>query len=83
MNCYGGCIGGGGGPKLDIYEENLIKEKRMNSLYKKDKIKKIKTSYMNSAITDLYKKYLGKPNGKKAKKLLHTSYSDKSKKVGD
>lgn len=83
MNCYGGCIGGGGGPKLDIYEENLIKEKRMNSLYKKDKIKKIKTSYMNSAITNLYKKYLGKPNGKKAKKLLHTSYSDKSKKVGD
>ena len=78
MNCYGGCIGGGGGPKLDMYEESLIKEKRMNSLYKKEKLKKIKTSYKNGAIIDLYKKYLGKPNGKKAIKLLHTTYSDKS-----
>ena len=27
---------------------------------------------------DIYSKYLGKPNGKKAIKLLHTKYNDKT-----
>lgn len=78
MNCYGGCIGGGGGPQIDIYKEAEIKEKRMESLYKKDKNKKIKSSYQNIDLINLYKKFIGKPNGKKAIKLLHTSFSDKS-----
>ena len=50
----------------------------MESLYKKDKNKKIKSSYQNIDLINLYKKFIGKPNGKKAIKLLHTSFSDKS-----
>jgi len=81
MNCFGGCIGGGGQPKMDIYKEAFIKEARSKALYDRDKIKKIKTSYQNSDVINLYKKYLGKPNGKKAHRLLHTVYNDKSNEI--
>ena len=78
MNCFGGCIGGGGNPKLDIFKEAEIKEKRIDSLYEKDRVKKIRVPYQNKALMDIYSKYLGKPNGKKAIKLLHTTYNDKT-----
>lgn len=79
MNCEGGCIGGGGNPKIDIFKEKEIKEKRMKSLYEKDKTKKIKAPYQNTSIEKIYKNFLGKPNSKKAIKLLHTTYTNKSK----
>lgn len=81
MNCFGGCIGGGGQVKMDIFNEALIKDARMNSLYNRDKIKKIKSPYQNKCILELYQKYLGKPYGKKAHKLLHTVYFDKSSEI--
>ena len=81
MNCFGGCIGGGGQIKMDIYKEALIKNARSNSLYNRDKVKKIKSPYQNKDILELYSKYIGKPYGKKAEKLLHTVYFDKSKEI--
>lgn len=78
MNCKGGCIGGGGQPKIEIYEEDEIKEKRMKSLYQKDKEQKIRCSYENPDIKELYNKFLERPLSKMSHKLLHTSYKDKS-----
>lgn len=78
MNCHGGCIGGGGNPKIDIFSANEIKEKRMNGLYQRDKTKKNKFSYQNQGVMKLYDSFFGKPNSKKAMKILHTTYLDKS-----
>ena len=81
MNCFGGCIGGGGQIKMDIYKEAFIKEARSNALYNRDKIKKIKSPYQNKDVLELYSKFIGKPYSKKAKSLLHTEYFDKSKEL--
>ena len=37
MNCRGGCIGGGGQPIHKITDEKEVKEKRISSLYNRDK----------------------------------------------
>ena len=41
MNCYGGCIGGGGQPRTTIENEQDVKQRRMDSLYTKDQNQKI------------------------------------------
>lgn len=74
MNCVGGCIGGGGQPKINIHNEDKIKEKRIENLYNRDKNLKIRFSHENPEIIDLYKNYLGKPLSKLSEELLHTIY---------
>lgn len=78
MNCLGGCIGGGGQPQIPIIKEKEVKEKRINSLYERDKNDKIRVSYKNSEIIKLYDEFLGKPLSEKCEELLHTSYKNKS-----
>lgn len=79
MNCLGGCIGGGGQPKASIVKEKEVKEKRINSLYSRDKKDKIRVSHKNPDIIRLYDEFLEKPLSKKSEELLHTLYNDKSK----
>lgn len=78
MNCVGGCIGGGGQPKFKIAEEMQIKEKRIESLYSRDRENKIRCSHQNPEIIKLYEEFLEKPLSKKSEELLHTTYEDKS-----
>ncbi|MBE6155303.1 MAG: hydrogenase [Firmicutes bacterium] len=78
MNCYGGCIGGGGQPKSLPNNEKEIKSKRMNALYKNDNSKKIRLSHQNPEIVKIYCDLLEEPLSKKAKDLLHTYYIDSS-----
>ena len=78
MNCQGGCIGGGGQPKIEIYHEKEIKEKRMKALYNRDKAQKIRCSYENPEIKKIYDEYLESPLSNVAHELLHTKYEDKS-----
>ena len=78
MNCYGGCIGGGGQPKHDSFMEKDVKESRIKSLYNRDDDSKIRFSHENPDIIKVYDEYLGKPLGEKSKELLHTKYFDKS-----
>lgn len=75
MNCEGGCIGGGGQPKLDENKVIELKQKRMQALYKRDKQDKIRCSYQNPEIIEIYKKYLGEPLGKTSQHLLHRNFS--------
>lgn len=78
MNCKGGCIGGGGQPKIEIYEEDDIKKERINSLYQKDDLSKVRCSYKNEVVQKIYDEFLEKPLSKKAHELLHTTYKDNS-----
>lgn len=78
MNCLGGCIGGGGQPKFKLKDEMIVKEKRIESLYKRDKENRIRFSHENPEIIKLYDEFLEKPLSKKSKELLHTTYEDKS-----
>ncbi len=76
MACPSGCIGGGGQPKTTTSE--TIK-KRISAIYKHEKSLKFRQSHNNPQIQKLYKEFLGSPSNKLSHKLLHTTYSDKSK----
>ncbi|MBE6156140.1 MAG: hydrogenase [Firmicutes bacterium] len=81
MNCFGGCIGGGGQPQIDDDKEIMIKEKRIASLYKKDKESKYRYSHDNPDVQRIYKEFLGKPLSQNSKIFLHTNYFDKSEEI--
>ena len=70
MACDGGCIAGGGGPKVNKIT-NINKTKRSISIYNLDKYSRVKNSYENKKIKKLYKELLIKPNSEEAHKLLH------------
>lgn len=78
MNCNGGCIAGGGQPKITLAKLNETKQKRINSLYTKDENMKKRLSYKNPDIIEIYKEFLNEPLSEISKKLLHTKYEDKS-----
>ena len=77
MNCFGGCIGGGGQIKSAAGSEFQTKEKRANGLYDKDKNKEIRMSHQNPDVARIYNDYLNYPLSEKSIELLHTSFSSK------
>lgn len=77
MACLGGCIGGGGQPKVDSMLTNEIKENRMQGLYQLDAKANFRNSFENPEIKALYHDFLEKPGSQKARELLHTSYQSK------
>ena len=58
MTCPGGCIAGGGQPINSNPEKIAL---RMKTLYNIDKSEKVRTSYDNIAVKELYKDFLIKP----------------------
>jgi NADH-quinone oxidoreductase subunit G len=72
MACRGGCIGGGGQPYGCTDE---IRQKRSAGIYNDDEKSTYRCSHQNPFITQVYKEFLGEPNGEKAHKLLHTHYT--------
>ncbi|MFR4987000.1 MAG: [FeFe] hydrogenase, group A [Lachnospirales bacterium] len=83
MACPGGCIGGGGQPKKKIPKRDAALKKRIESLYKRDNQLKIRSSYENEEIKELYKEFYDKPLSHLAEELLHTSFTDRSKDLGN
>ncbi len=71
MACEGGCIGGGGQPRVKGMPLNEVLKARSNGLYSYEKTLKCRKAHDNDAVKDIYKKYLGKVGGKEAKRLLH------------
>jgi NADH-quinone oxidoreductase subunit G len=71
MACRGGCIGGGGQPYGATDE---VRQKRIAGIYNDDVKSTYRCSHQNPYITQIYKEFLGAPNGQKAHKLLHTHY---------
>ena len=76
MSCPGGCIGGAGQP---IANDISIRKQRTKGLYNSDKLLQLHKSQENPFIKDFYDKNIGEINGHKAHKLLHTSYSSRSR----
>ncbi|UCB47547.1 MAG: iron hydrogenase small subunit [Spirochaetota bacterium] len=76
MTCPGGCIGGGGQPRMTTDE---VRKSRIRAIYKEDESKKIRKSHENPEILQLYKDFLGKPLGEKSHHLLHTKYTARSR----
>jgi iron only hydrogenase large subunit-like protein len=72
MTCPGGCIGGGGQPRLTTDEIRLA---RIAAIYKEDEGKPIRKSHNNPEVAAIYKEYLSKPLGEKSHHLLHTRYT--------
>lgn len=77
MACPGGCIAGGGQPKIDHAHTEEVKQNRIDALYKENDKKSKKVSMENSDIEKTYETYYDKPLSLMAKKLLHTKYTNK------
>lgn len=82
MNCTGGCIAGGGQPKMTLLDKNNIKLARMDAVYKEDEKMRLRLCHENKDIIEIYNNYLQKPNSPLAETLLHTKYFDKSYLLG-
>jgi len=76
MGCPGGCIGGGGQPRLTTDE---IRRARFKAICAEDEGKELRKSHENPYITKIYEDFLGQPNSHKAHELLHTHYTPRSK----
>ena len=82
MACPGGCVNGGGQPIVEAFKRLDVDPRaaRAAGLYAEDEAKTIRKSHENPDIQKLYKEFLGEPNSHKAHELLHTHYTDRSKK---
>jgi NADP-reducing hydrogenase subunit HndD len=75
MTCPGGCIGGGGQPRMT---NDSVRQARIKAIFKEDEGKSLRKSHENPAVAQLYKDFLGEPNGHLAHELLHTGYKQKA-----
>ncbi len=73
MACPGGCIGGGGQPKVRRNKDEVIKN-RGEGLNDIDRSKEMRVSKENPAVRAIYDNYLDYPLSHKAHELLHTRY---------
>ena len=76
MTCPGGCIGGGGQPRITTDE---VREKRIAAIYAEDEGKVLRKSHENEAVARLYEEFLGAPLGHLSHELLHTKYFEKER----
>jgi len=72
MTCPGGCIGGGGQPRLT---DDAKRKQRIKAIYKEDENKKLRKSHDNPKIKQVYGEFLKIPLGEKSHHLLHTTYT--------
>jgi NADH-quinone oxidoreductase subunit G/NADP-reducing hydrogenase subunit HndD len=78
MCCPGGCVGGGGQPRLT---SDAMRAARASALYREDEAKTLRHSHENPHVLALYQKLLGEPNSKRAHELLHTKYQDRTAEI--
>lgn len=81
MACRGGCISGGGQPRVMMPGQpkprgitDDIRRKRSAGLMNEDLHAANRLSHHNESVKTLYKEYLGEAGGDKAHHLLHTHY---------
>ena len=76
MGCPGGCISGGGQPRLTT---DAIRRQRLAAIYREDEGKPIRKSHENPDIQQLYRDFLGEPGGAVSHELLHTTYTRRNR----
>lgn len=76
MGCPGGCINGGGMPRVsaDVRNYTDYRKLRASVLYDIDNSMLIRKSHENPAVRELYDTYFGGPGSHKAHDVLHTTY---------
>ena len=75
MTCPGGCIGGGGQPRMT---DDSVRQARIAAIYREDEGKPERKSHLNPAVVELYAKYLKEPLGHRSHELLHTGYRSRA-----
>ena len=76
MACPGGCIGGGGQPRMTSDD---VRQARIDAIYREDEGKTLRKSHDNPFIKSLYEEFLGQPLGKISHHLLHTRYEERER----
>ena len=76
MTCPGGCIGGGGQPRMTSDD---VRKARMQAIFDEDESKELRKSHDNPAIQQIYKDYFGAPLSEISHRLLHTHYEERAK----
>jgi NADP-reducing hydrogenase subunit HndD len=76
MTCPGGCIGGGGQPRLTT---NDVRKARIMAVYREDENRPLRKSHENPSIARIYRETLGTPLGHRSHELLHTHYEKRSR----
>ena len=79
MACPGGCVGGGGQPKVMRNKQEVLKQ-RGEGLNAIDRSLPLRRSHENPSVIEIYDKYLDKPLSDKAHELIHTKYFPKYQK---
>lgn len=77
MTCPMGCIGGGGQPVKDDFDNDEVRKRRVDSLYEEDRRKTVRKSHENPEIIKLYEEFYSKPLSDLSKKMLHTLYHER------
>lgn len=76
MTCPGGCIGGGGQPRITTDD---VRNERIKAIYKEDESKELRKSHDNPEIKQVYGDFLKIPLGEISHHLLHTKYTVKER----
>jgi len=76
MTCPGGCIGGGGQPRLT---DDGVRRARIGAIYAEDEGKRLRKSHENPEIKKIYEDFLVEPLGERSHHLLHTSYQQRER----
>jgi iron only hydrogenase large subunit-like protein len=76
MTCPGGCIGGGGQPRMTGTD---TRKARIAAIYAEDEHRDLRKSHENPAVQKLYADFLGHPLGHKSHEILHTKYAARAK----
>ena len=83
MACRGGCIGGGGQPRVKLPMADKAREARIASLYTRDAEVTVKAACDNPDIQKLYAEFFdGKPMSHKAHHMLHTTFVNRFEDLG-
>jgi len=72
MTCPGGCIGGGGQPRMTTDE---VRRARIAAIMREDEGKELRKSHQNPEVVQIYEEFLKEPLGEKSHHLLHTHYA--------
>ena len=85
MACPGGCIAGGGQPKVMMHNlpkpwgiTDEIRKKRSLGLNCEDEKAKNRLSHHNEEVKQVYTEFLGQPGEGKSHELLHTKYRQRN-----
>lgn len=76
MACPGGCVGGGGQPKIGGMRRpnDSWRQQRADGLFEGDAKVALRTSGDNPEIQAFYRDFVGEPLGERAKSLFHTTF---------